>query len=145
MPRAKTRHSRGQYNMIILRPIDIEDEIRRALESYLTVYVRPLPANFSIPCILVTATGGQSSNTIDTFQVTLDSRAKTDEEAFSLIRTAQGLLESQSCSQFGALRNVTVNSLARWGSDPARPDLKLCTLTVLVTTHREEFEIPEES
>lgn len=125
--------------MIILRPVDIEDQIRLALENYLTVYVRPLPDNFTTPCILVTATGGSSENTIDTFTVVLDARAKTDAEAFSLIRTAQGLLEAQASNQFGALRNVSTNSLARWGNDPARPDLKLCTLTVLVTAHRESF------
>ena len=125
--------------MIILRPVDIEDQIRLALKDYLTVYVRPLPDNFTTPCILVTATGGSSENTIDTFTVVLDARAKTDAEAFSLIRTAQGLLEAQAGNQFGALSNVSTNSLARWGNDPARPDLKLCTLTVLVTAHRESF------
>lgn len=125
--------------MIILRPVDIEDQIRLALKDYLTVYVRPLPDNFTTPCVLVTATGGSSENTIDTFTVVLDARAKTDAEAFSLIRTAQGLLEAQAENQFGALRNVSTNSLARWGNDPARPDLKLCTLTVLVTAHRESF------
>lgn len=125
--------------MIILRPVDIEDQIRLALKDYLTVYVRPLPDNFTTPCILVTATGGSSENTIDTFTVVLDARAKADAEAFSLIRTAQGLLEAQAENQFGALRNVSTNSLARWGNDPARPDLKLCTLTVLVTAHRESF------
>lgn len=125
--------------MIILRPVDIEDQIRLALKDYLTIYCRPLPDNFTTPCILVTATGGSSENTIDTFTVVLDARAKTDAEAFALIRTAQGLLEAQAQNQIGALRYVTTNSLARWGNDPARPDLKLCTLTVLVTAHRESF------
>ena len=127
--------------MNILRPVDIEDEIRKAMKDYLTVYVRPLPANFTTPSILVTAAGGSSENTIDTFTVVLDARAETDEEAYTLIRTAQGLLEAQAHSQVGALRNVSINSLARWGNDPARPDLKLCTLTVLVTAHRESFNI----
>ena len=127
--------------MNILRPVDIEDQIRLAMKDYLTVYVRPLPDNFTTPCILVTATGGSSENTIDTFTVVLDARAKTDAEAFSLIRMAQGLLEAQAYNQFGALRHLTINSLARWGSDPVRPDLKLCTATVLVTAHRIPFEI----
>lgn len=131
--------------MIILRPVDIEDEIRQAMTGYLTVYVRPLPENFTTPCILVTVTGGSSDNTIDTFTVVLDARAETDDAAFTLIRTALGLLEAQAQSQFGALRNVTINSLARWGADPVRPDLKLCTATVLVTAHRTEHELPEES
>ena len=115
------------------------------MTDYLTVYVRPLPANFATPSILVTATGGSSVNEIDTFTVVLDSRAETDAEAYDLIRTAQGLLEAQACSQFGALRHVSINSLARWGNDPVRPDLKLCTLTCLVTAHKESFTIPEES
>ena len=115
------------------------------MTDYLTVYVRPLPTNFATPSILVTATGGSSANEIDTFTVVLDSRAETDAEAYDLIRTAQGLLEAQACSQFGALRHVSINSLARWGNDPVRPDLKLCTLTCLVTAHKESFTIPEES
>lgn len=129
--------------MIILRPTDIEDEVRKALADYMTVYVRPLPAKFTTPCILVTATGGSSTNEIDSFNVTLDARATTDEESYSLIRTAQGILEAQGSNQFGAIRNVSINSLSRWGSDPVRPDLKLSTLTVVVTAHREEIAIDE--
>ena len=131
--------------MNILRPVDIEDEIRQAMTDYLTVYVRPLPENFVTPSILVTATGGSSENEIDTFTVVLDARAETDAAAYELIRTAQGLLEHQAATQVGALRHVSINSLARWGNDPVRPDLKLCTLTVLVTAHKESFTIEEES
>lgn len=127
--------------MNILRPCDIEEEIRLAMKNYMTVYVRPLPENFTTPCILISATGGTTSNTIDTFAVKLDSRAETDEEALAYIRTAIGLLEAQSCSQFGALRNVSINSLASWGNYPARPDSKLCTLTCQVTAHRESFNL----
>lgn len=125
----------------ILMPCDIEDEIRLALKDYLTIYCRPLPDNFTVPSLLVRATGGQSENTIDTFQVVIDARAKTDAEASELIRKALGVLEAQTASQTGALRNITVNSMANWGSDPVRPDLKLCTMTVLVTAHRESLTI----
>lgn len=125
----------------ILRPYDIEDEIRKALKDYLTVYVRPLPESFTTPSILVTATGGQSENTIDTFMVVLDSRARTDAEADELLRTVLGILEARVAEQFGALRSVTINSLANWGSDPVRPDLKLRTMTVLVTAHRESLTL----
>lgn len=127
--------------MNILRPIDIEDEIRQGLSQYMTVYCRTLPAQYTTPCLTITATGGSTANTIDTFTVVLDARAETDAEAFAIIRTAQGLLESLACSQFGALRSVVINSLANWGNDPARPDLKLCSLTALVTAHREEITI----
>lgn len=125
----------------ILRPCDIEDEIRKTLTDYLTVYVRPLPENFQTPSILVTATGGNSQKTIDTFMVVLDSRAETDAEADELLRNALGILEAQTANQFGALRNITINSLANWGSDPVRPDLKLRTMSVLVTAHRESLTI----
>ena len=131
--------------MNILRPIDIEEEIRLALKDYLTAYVRPLPANFTTPCILITATGGSTAHTIDTFTVTIDARAESDAGAYELLSTALGLLEAQARAQFGALRNATINSLARWGNDPVRPDLKLCTATVLVTAHRQTATIPEES
>lgn len=125
----------------ILRPYDIEDEIRKALKDYLTVYVRPLPENFTTPSILITATGGQSENTIDSFMVVLDSRARTDAEADELLRNALGILEARVAEQFGALRSVTINSLANWGSDPVRPDLKLRTMTVMVTAHRESLTL----
>ena len=131
--------------MNILRPVDIEEQARLALKDYFTTYVRPLPANYTLPCLLITATGGTSNNEVDTFTLTLDARAETDAEAYELITTALGAIEKQGQNQFGALRNVILNSLARWGSDPVRPDLKLCTATVLVTCHREAYEIPEES
>ena len=131
--------------MNILRPIDIEDEVRKALKDYFTTCVRPLPANYTLPCLLITATGGTSNNEVDTFILTLYARAETDAEAYELLTTALGALEQQAKNQVGALRHLTVNSLARWGSDPVRPDLKLCAATVLVTCHREAYEIPEDS
>lgn len=131
--------------MKILRSIDIEEEIRLALKDYLTVHCKPLPAKFTVPCISVTATGGQTENTIDTFQVVLDARAKTPEEACELIRTAQGILEAQANNQFGSLRHASFASPQSWGTDPKRPDLSLYTVTALVTAHKESIEIQEES
>ena len=131
--------------MNILRPIDIEAEARLALKDYFTTYVRPLPANYTLPCLLITATGGTSSNEVDTFTLTLDARADTDAEAYELLTTALGALEKQAQTNVGALRHLSLNSLARWGSDPVRPDLKLCTATVLVTCHREAYEFPQDS
>ena len=81
--------------MNILRPVDIENEARKALMDYMTVYCRPLPENYSLPCILVSATGGSSDNTIDTFTLRLDSRAETAEDAYEYLATALGLLEAQ--------------------------------------------------
>lgn len=127
--------------MEILKPVDIENEIRLALKDYVDIYCRPLPENFNTPSILPRVVGGSSSNTIDTFSVVLDSRAKTEAEAIDLLNTALGILEQRAEEQFGALRNITVNSMASWGSDPVRPDLSLCTLTVLVTAHRESLKL----
>lgn len=129
--------------MIILKPIDIEEEVRLALKDYLTTYVRPLPEKFAVPSVLVTATGGNSEDTIDKFIVSLDSRAETDAEALDTLSTAIGVLEARAQQQFGALRNVALNSLASWGVDPVRPDLKLCTATVIVTAHRQAQTITQ--
>ena len=131
--------------MNILRPVDIEDEIRLALTYYLSVYVRPLPEKFLTPCLLVSATGGTSKDTIDSFNVSLSARAETDAESYEYLRTAIGILEEQARQQVGALRSVNINSIGQWGTDPVRPDLKLSTATVIVTAHRETFEIKEES
>lgn len=122
--------------MEILKPIDIEDEARLALADYMTAYCRPLPSDYALPCILVSATGGSSDDTIDTFTLSIDSRAETDAEAYDYLTDALGVLEAQAEKQTGALRHIMINSLARWGVDPVRPDLKLCTATVLVTVHR---------
>lgn len=127
--------------MNILKPIDIEDEIRLALKDYFTTYVRPLPATYSLPCVLVSVTGGTTSKTIDTFSVSIDARAETDAEAYDVLSKVLGVLEERSNEQYGALRHVVINSLARWGNDPVRPDLKLCTATVLVTCHRDTFTL----
>ena len=129
--------------MNILRPTDIEEQIRLALAEHFTAYVRPLPATYTLPNVLITATGGRTANTVDTFTVVLDVRAETDAEAYETLSNVLGVLEVQAQAQTGALRNVTINSLARWGADPVRPDLKLCTATVLVTAHREAYEIGE--
>lgn len=129
--------------MNILKPVDIEEEIRTALKDYVTVYARPLPEKYTLPNVLITAAGGSSSDTIDTFTVSIDARAETDAEAFDLLSTTLGLLENQAAKQVGALRKVIINSLARWGNDPVRPDLKLCSATVLVTAHRQSFTITE--
>lgn len=129
--------------MRILKPCDIENELRLALTGYFNVYCRPLPASYSLPNVLITATGGTTGNTIDTFAVTIDVRSETDAEAFETMSNVLGVLEVQAQAQTGALRNIVINNLARWGNDPARPDLKLCTASILVTAHRESFEITE--
>ena len=129
--------------MNINRQIDIENEVRLALTDYFEAYCRPLPEKYGLPNVLVEQTGGTSANTIDTFQIKLSVRANTDEEAMDTLRDVLGVLEYQAEHQFGALRHISVNSLASWGSDPARPDLKLCTMTAIVIAHRENNEITQ--
>lgn len=129
--------------MNINKPVDIENEVRLALTDYFQIYCRPLPEKFFTPSLLVTNTGGNSANTIDTFIVNLDARAETDGTAYDLLSNALGVLEKRAQEQFGALRYVSINSLARWGADPVRPDLKLCSATVQITCHRESVNIDE--
>lgn len=129
--------------MNILKQVDIENEVRLALTDYFEAYCRPLPENYGLPCVLIEQTGGSSGNTIDTFQVKLSVRAETEADANECMREVLGVLEVRCEEQFGALRHMSLNSLASWGNDPVRPDLKLCTALVLVTTHREPFTIPE--
>lgn len=129
--------------MNILKQVNIENEIRLALADYFEAYCRPLPETYGLPNVLIEQTGGSSSNEIDTFQVRLSVRAETDEDASDVMRDVLGVLEVRATEQFGALRHVSLNSLASWSTDPARPDLKLCTALVLVTTHRETVTIPE--
>ena len=125
--------------MIILRPVDIEDEIRKALKDYFTAYVRPLPADFAVPSLLITATGGNTQNTIDAFTVSIDARAETDAEADELARNALGVLTELTKQQVGALRYMELNTLANWRTDPVRPELKMRTITAQVYAHREKI------
>ena len=60
----------------IYRSIDVEDAIRSALDPYMEAYGRPLPGKFSVPCVLVQGTGGDTEaaasgkGKVDSFVVT---------------------------------------------------------------------------
>lgn len=116
------------------RPIDIEDAVRLALTGHITTYCRPLPKDFTLPCILVSKVGGTEEDKIDTHEVVLDARASTEYEADLTLRNAVGILRS---GQAGGIRYVFVNSTGGWGSDPARPDLALCSARLRVVAHVE--------
>lgn len=132
-------------SITINRSIDAEDAVRSALSEYMTAYCAPLPANFEMPCVLVQTTGGDSERTsagtgkVDTFMVVIDSRARTEEEALTTLRNAVGILEKVggSCG----LSYVEVNSLYSWGTDPVRPDIAMCSATLLIKAHRERVTI----
>lgn len=127
--------------MIINKSIDIENEVRIALNDYMTVYCRPLPKNYSLPHILVTWVGGNDTNTIDKFRVVLDARAEIDGEAVEYLNTAIGILKQVAKEQTTALRHVTINSYTPWGEDPVRPDLTMCSVALEITAHQNKTEV----
>lgn len=122
--------------------IDIEDEVRKALNSYLTAYCRPLPASFSTPCILITQVGGSEiSGKIDAFDVTIDARSTSTGEANEYMRKAIGILKEVAKQQTTAIRHIEVNASGAWGSDPARPDLSMCSARLRIVAHPEQITI----
>lgn len=127
--------------MKINKSIDVEEEIRASLNDYIKAYVRPLPANFDVPSILITAVGGTDENTIDYFDVTLDSRAEEDATALENLQKAVGIVIAIAKSQTTKLRFAKVNSLGSWGRDPVRPDLAMCSARLRVLAHIETMEV----
>lgn len=127
--------------MVINQSIDVEDEIRQALDPYLTAYVRPLQAEYDLPNILITQVGGTTTQTIDTFSAVLDSRAHTEAEALGYLNRAVGILKQVAKEQTTALRHVTVNSSGSWGNDPVRPDLAMCSARIEVVAHQITTEV----
>lgn len=125
----------------IERSIDIEDAVREALTDYVTVYCRPLPANYAIPHILVTQVGGSDSDKIDVFEITLDSRADNEAVALEYLRNAVGILKAVANTQTTVIRHVVVNSSASWGVDPVRPDLAMCTARLEIVAHIEKYTV----
>lgn len=125
--------------MNIERSIDIEDVVRLALKDHITAYCRPLPANFTIPSVLITQVGGSDTNKIDTFEVSIDARADNEAAALETLRNAVGVLRHVAGS--GAICHVSVNSSGSWGSDPVRPELAMCSARLRVTAHLENATI----
>lgn len=125
------------------RPIDIENAVRNVLtNNRLTAYCRPLPKNYSLPNILVSAVGGNQdtdwhgSDVLDNFTVNLTSRGETEASALETLRTAIAVLQSE---QGGSLSRVSVNSLYSWGTDGTRPDLAMCSATLIISARPESF------
>ena len=124
----------------MIRPIDIEDAVRDILSGSITAYCRPLPKTYSLPNILVTATGGSQGadwkgiDVMDTFTVKLDCRGASEASALDTLRTAIGTLQA---SRDARICRVLVNSLYSWGNDGTRPDLAMCSATLLVTARPE--------
>ena len=127
--------------MEILRSIDIENVIRLALTDYFQIYCRPLPEKFTVPSLEVSKVGGTDKSTIDTFDVVLDSRAKSEAEADEQLRTAVGALKQLAKEQTTPLRHVEVNTSGSWGTDPVRPDLAMCSARLRIVAHQEKIII----
>lgn len=127
--------------MKINKSIDVEEEIRTALIPYQTAYCRPLPAEYSLPNILITQVGGTQADKIDTFEVVLDSRAETEAEALDYLNTAAAILIQTAKEQTTALRHVVVNTSGSWGADPVRPDLAMCSARISATAHQQKVEV----
>ena len=127
--------------MILYKSIDIEEEVRTALEPHQKAYCRPLPADYSLPNILITQVGGTETDRIDTFEVVLDSRAETEAEALSYLNMAKAILIQTAKEQTTALRHVVVNTSGSWGADPVRPDLAMCSARISVTAHQQKVEV----
>ena len=129
-------------SITIKRSVDIEDEVRIALKDHLTAYCRPLPKEFSLPCILITQVGGTDQDgQIDTFEVTLDARASNAADANETLRNALGVLRKAAGDQTTAIRFVEVNSSGSWRNDPARPDLAMYSARIRVVAHLETKSI----
>lgn len=127
--------------MEILRSIDIENVVRMALTDYFQIYCRPLPERFTVPSLEVSKVGGTDKSTIDTFDVVLDSRAKSAADADELLRNALGVLKQIAKEQTTELRYVEVNAAGSWGSDPVRPDLAMCSARLRIVAHQEKITI----
>jgi len=128
--------------MEILRSIDIEEEVRTAIEKgNIKAYCRPFPKKPTLPNVLVQRVGGTDKDTIDTFQIALDARASTEAEADLTIRNAIGVLRQVAKEQTTAIRHIEVNTSGSWGKDPVRPDLAMCSARLIVTAHQEKTNI----
>ena len=121
--------------------VDIEYEIQKILASYMTVYCRPLPVGFTMPCILVTKVGGSDRDTIDNTEIVLDSRAERESQAIALLNKAVGILRKVSRESTTPVRHIQVTSSGSWGVDPVRPDIAMCSARVSVTAHLETITI----
>lgn len=127
--------------MQIQTSVDIEYEVQKILDTYMTAYCRPLPADFETPCILVTKVGGSDVDTIDSAEIVLDSRASRESQAVELLNKAIGVLRKISRESTTPVRHIRVTSSGSWGVDPVRPDLAMCSARLSVTAHLENTTI----
>lgn len=127
--------------MQIQTSVDFEYEVQKILETYMTAYCRPLPANFTMPCILVTKVGGSDRDTVDSAEIVLDSRAPRESQAVALLNKAVGILRKISRESTTPIKHIQVTSSGSWGVDPVRPEIAMCSARMSVTAHLETTNI----
>ena len=127
--------------MQIQTSVDIEYEVQKILAAYMTAYCRPLPADFTMPCVLITKVGGSDRDTIDTTEIVIDSRAPRESQAVALFNNAVGILRKIAKESTTPVRHVSVTSSGSWGVDPVRPDVAMCSARLSVTAHLETTTI----
>lgn len=127
--------------MQIQTSVDFEYEVQKILETYMTAYCRPLPANFTTPCILVTKVGGSDRDTVDSAEIVLDSRAPRESQAVELLNKAVGILRKISRESTTPIKHIQVTSSGSWGVDPVRPEIAMCSARMSVTAHLETTNI----
>ena len=89
----------------------------------------------------MTWVGGSVNQTIDTFEVVLDARAKSEAEAVDYLQTAKGILKEVAKQQTTSIRYVTENTSGSWGNDPVRPDLAMCSARLSIVAHQKSVEV----
>ena len=123
------------------RDIDIEEEVRKALADKFTAFASKLPLKYKLPNIVVRHIGGTSEQKLGSYNVTIDVRAKESAEADETLRTALAYLQAVAWQQTTEIRDVEINASGSWGNDPVRPDLSMCTATLVVTAHKELVDL----
>ena len=119
---------------------DIEYLIQQTLNPNVTTYCRPLPANYTLPNILVSQVGGVSevdwSDTpyLDRFAIVIDARAEEEATALDTLNTAIALLRESN-----NFRRVLINTMGSWGIDPVRPDLAMCSARIEVSVSLDDI------
>ena len=127
--------------MEIRKSVDIEDEVRIILSKKYTVYCPPLPADYSVPFLFVTATGGSEASTIDTFSVALEAYSDSYAGANELIREAVGYLKAKVAEQGSVVAYVVENTKPALYQDPVRPDLMRYRTTLRIWCHQKKISI----
>lgn len=116
--------------MTAFAPIDIEDELRAALDSEgCHVFAPPVPDDLSarIPCARVRRTGGiKRGLVVDQSQVVIDVWADTDAAAMFWANYLSGVVTALKYAGSGHIRDADIVAEPYQNNDPSHPDLCRC-------------------